>query len=329
MTKNTIDRRKNTIRFFKLILAIRKESIIIKQTYQEGNNGMQTKIVRKNGVYQIEADGRILEGLAFKSFRPTDNNVGDFYKAGVRIFHVYCSSRLSALNIPYSAFGETWFGPQDYRFENLDRQIEFFKRNAPEAHVFINVHLDNREWWRKQHNNAPDSFTHLSQVAGDEAWRQDTADYLQALIRHTEEKYDDYVIGYFLLGGSTTEWFSKDDYEAAHPIKTAAYRKWLGDPDAGIPGTDVLEKSEKQIFLDPEADRELITYRRFHNELVAGTVLFFAAKAQEVLRHKKIVGVFFGYILELLGARMWNAGHMDFDRVYRSPDIDLFATPSS
>ena len=290
---------------------------------------MRTRIVRDNGVCQIEADGKILDGLAFKSFRPTANNVGDFYKAGVRIFHVYCSSRLSALKVPYSAFGETWFGPQDYRFENLDRQIEFFRENAPEAHVFINVHLDSREWWRKLHGDAPDSFTHLSQIAGDEAWRQDTADYLQALICHTEEKYDDYVIGYFLLGGTTTEWFSDRDYEAAHPIKTAAYRKWLGDPAAEIPEQDVLEKDEKQIFLDPVKDGSLIRYRRFHHGLISGTVLYFAEKAQEVLRHKKIVGVFFGYILELLGARMWNAGHLDFDRVYRSPDIDLFATPSS
>ena len=290
---------------------------------------MQTRIVRENGVLQIEADGKILQGLAFKSFRPTDNNVGDFYRAGVRIFHVFCSSRLSALKVPYSVFGETWFGPHDYRFENLDRQIDFFKRNAPEAHVFINVHLDNREWWRQQHNDAPDSFTHLSQVAGDEDWRQDTADYLQALIKHTEEKYDDYVIGYFLLGGTTTEWFSDRDYEAAHPIKTKAYKKYRNDPAAEIPDTDVLEKDAKQIFLDPAADRDLITYRRFHNELIADTVLYFAEKSQEVLGHKKIVGVFFGYILELHGKRMWNAGHMDFDRVYQSKDIDLFATPSS
>lgn len=281
----------------------------------------------KNGVRRIEADGRLLPGLAFKSFRPTANNVGDFYRAGVRIFHVYCSSRASALGVPYSTFGETWFGDHDYRFENLDRQIEFFRENAPEGYVFINVHLDSRTWWTEAHDNAPDSFTHLSQIAGDETWRRDTADYLQALITHVEERYDDFVIGYFLLGGTTTEWFSRYDREAAHPIKTEAFRRYTGNPEEVIPGTEELERDPKTVFLDPAEDAHLVTYRRFHNRLIADTVLYYAGKAQEVLNHKKIVGVFFGYILEL--ANVWDEGHLDFDRVYRSPDIDLFATPSS
>lgn len=290
---------------------------------------MTTKIVTKNGVKYIEIDGKIVDTLSMKSFRPTKNNVSDFYKAGVRIFHVYCSGLTSALKVPYSLYGETWFGDKDYRFENLDRQIEMFKENAPDGYVFINVHLDSRQWWHDQNPGRSKSFTHLSQIAADEKWRRDTADYLKALISHVEEKYDDYVIGYFLLGGHTTEWFSDHDYEETHPIKLEAFRKYMNDEKAYIPLKIELEKPENQIFLDPEKDRTVIDYRIFHNKLIADTVLYYAAAAQEVLNHKKVVGLFFGYILELLHERLWNAGHIDIDRIYRSKDIDLIATPSS
>ena len=48
-----------------------------------------------------------------------------------------------------------------------------------------------------------------------------------------------------------------------------------------------------------------------------------------MLKHKKILGVFFGYIMELLDECLWNAGHLDIDKLYRSEHIDLIATPSS
>lgn len=290
---------------------------------------MRTTVVKQNGVAYIAIDGKVIDTLAFKSFRPTANNVSDFYKAGIRIFHVYISGLTSALKVPYSQYGETWFGDGDYRFEALDRQLKLFADNAPDAYVFINVHLDTRQWWLDQNPGRANSFTHLSQVAADEKWRRDTADYLKALIRHVETYHDDRVLGYFLLGGYTTEWFSQEDKEESHPLKLEAFRKYTGDPTATIPDKKGLERPEDQIFLDPVADRNLIIYRKFHNELIANTVLYFCHAAQEELQHKKVLGVFFGYLMEMQGPGIWNRGHLANDMVYNSPDIDMIATPSS
>lgn len=291
---------------------------------------MKSEIVRENGKLKIAVDGKTIDTLSFKSFRPTENNVSDFYKAGIRLFNVYCSGLKSALKIPYSAYGETWFGDGKYNFESLDRQFEMFYKTAPEDSYFIlNIHLDSREWWHKENPGRSSSFTHLSQIAADEKWRKDTADYLKAVIRHCEEKHGDRVVSYFLLGGHTTEWFSDYDYEETHPIKLEAYRKHTGDSKITIPTKDELEKPQEECFLDPIADRKVIEYRRFHNELITDTVLYYAAAAQKVLNHRKIVGVFFGYILELRGKRLWEAGHIEYDKLYNSPDIDLLATPSS
>jgi len=290
---------------------------------------MTSQIVRKNGVNHIAVNGEIIDSLAFKSFRPTKNNVSDFYKAGVRLFHVYCSGLPSGLKIPYSLYGETWFGEGDYRFENLDKQMDFFIENAPDAYLFVNFHIDVRPWWLEQNPGRPNSFTHLSQIAADEKWRRDTADYLKAAIKHVEEKYGDRVICYFLLGGHTTEWFSDFDYEETHPIKLEAYRKYMGDKDILIPTKEMLEKPKEQLFLDPKADAEVIRYRRFHAELITDLVLFYCREAQKIIDHNKLLGVFFGYIMELKGERMWNSGHLDLERVNESPDIDIIATPSS
>ncbi|MBR6765860.1 MAG: hypothetical protein IKM06_05170 [Clostridia bacterium] len=290
---------------------------------------MRTSIEKVNGVSYVAVDGKITDTLALKSFRPTKNNVSDFYKAGVRIFHAYISGLQAALKIPYSLFGEVWMGDKTYDFTNLDRQMDFFIENAPDGYIFVNIQLDTRAWWLEENQGRPNSFTHLSQIAADEKWKKDTADYLKALIEHVEEKYDDHVLGYFLLGGFTTEWFSQFDEEASHPIKLDAFRKYMGDASALIPEKCELERPENEIFLDPVRDKNVIEYRKFHNSLICELVLYYAEQAQEMLKHKKILGVFFGYIMELLDERLWNAGHLDIDKLYRSEHIDLIATPSS
>lgn len=289
---------------------------------------MKTRIGKYGGRHTIFVDDRPIEPLLFKTFRPTPKNISDFYKAGVRVFHVLCSGLNNRIGLPYSMFGEIWVGDHEYAFDRLDAQIDMFLQAAPGSYLIINVHLDSRPWWHEQNPGRTDSFNNLSQIAADEKWRQDTADFLQALIRHTEEKYPENVCGYHLLGGCYTEWLSEYDFEAEHPIKLKAFREYVGDDQAQIP-EQARRDCSSTAFLDPVKDADLLAYRKFHNKLIADTILYFAAKAQEVLNHQKIIGVFFGYILELWQFRLWNDGHLDIDRVYRSDDIDYVGMPSS
>ncbi len=277
----------------------------------------------------IYADEKPIDFLAFKSFRPTKNNVSDFYKAGVRIFHVYCSGLRSAIKMPYSLYGESWLGDGRYCFDNVDEQIDFFLGCAPDALLFINIHLDVREWWQEMHPGTPSSFYNLSQIAGDEKWRRDTADFLRALMRHVEAKYNKNVLCYWLLGGYTTEWFSHDDYEESHPIKLEAYRKYMNDSTIVIPSKERLERAKEEIFLDPVLDRDIIDYRRFHSELITDTILYFAKEACEEIGHSKLIGVSSGYVMELVGGTVWDFGQLGFDRLNESEYIDIIGTPSS
>ena len=288
---------------------------------------MQVSIVRRNGQLMIDIGGRTFPALSFKSFRPNPKNVSEFHDAGVRLFTVLSSGIISGLGIPYSLYGESWIGEKQYDFAPIDRQMEMFLENAPEGYFAPMFQIDTRPWYLKAGENIPNSFTNLSQIAGDPKFREDTADYLRAVVAHCEEKYGDRIWGYFLLGGTTTEWFSDFDYEAPHPIKEAAYRRYLGDENAVLPAQERLDRTGG-VFLDAE-EADIAQFRQFHAELISDLILSCASAVQEVTDHKKLLGLYFGYLFELASPRLHNAGHLAYEKVFSSPDIDMISSPSS
>ena len=287
---------------------------------------MKVSIVKTNGEHLIEIDGRLYPPLSFKSFRPNPRNISEFYQAGVRLYSVLSSGIISALGVPYSHFGESWVGDGEYDFEPVDRQLDMFIENAPDGYFAPMFQLDTRRWYIEK-RGVPNSFTHLSQIAGDEDYRSAAAGYLKAVVSHCEEKYGDRIYGYFLLGGTTTEWFSDLDYEAPHPIKEAAYRRYTGDDNARLPTREQLERTGGN-FLEPS---ELNVYdaRRFHAELISDLILYFAHELKVTVNYQKLVGLYYGYLFELGTPRLHNAGHLDYERVFLSPDIDMISSPSS
>ncbi|MBQ2955615.1 MAG: hypothetical protein IJE08_04050 [Clostridia bacterium] len=288
---------------------------------------MRTSIVRLGGQLMIDIDGRLFPALAFKSFRPNPRNVSEFHDAGIRLYTVLSSGIISGLGIPYSLYGESWVGPGQYDFSPIDRQMEMFMENAPEGYFAPMFQIDTRPWYLKEHPDRPNSFTNLSQIAGDPGFIRDTAEYLKAVVAHCEEKYSDRIWGYFMLGGTTTEWFSDFDYEAPHPIKEEAYRRYLGDENASLPDQELLER-EGGVFLE-EDEAEVAVFRRFHARLISDLILSCASAVQSVIDHKKLLGLYFGYLFELGTPRLHNAGSLDYERVFDSPDIDMISSPSA
>ncbi len=286
----------------------------------------QVKLSKVNGILKVDIDGEIIEPLSFKSFRPTEKNISDFQKAGVRLFSILTSGINSILGVPYSLFGESWIGDHVYNFEPIDRQIELFVSSAPNSYFALMIQLDTRSWWLEQHPECPNSFTNLSQVIGYEKWREDARDYLVAVINHVEKKYGDLFYGYFMLCGTTTEWFSHFDYEEPHPLKETVYKEYYNDNSLQLPSLDELNIDKMNSFVENE---NVVHFRRFHANLIADSILYFASAAQEVLQHKKLLGVYFGYLFELSGERLWNDGHLAYEKVFTSPLIDMISSPSA
>ena len=288
---------------------------------------MTVSITRDHGMLKVDINGTLYAPLSFKSFRPNPQNISEFYKAGVRLFSVLSSGIISALGVPYSKFGESWIGENSYDFSAIDRQMDMFIENAPDGYFAPMFQLDTRPWYLAVHPEVPNSFTHLSQIATDAAWKQAAANYLKAAICHCEEKYGERIYGYFMLGGTTTEWFSNRDHEASHPIKEEGYKKYLGTATAALPTIQELTRAGG-VFLENE-EENVFHARRFHAESIADLVLYFASEAQSVLHHKKLLGLYYGYLFELGGERLFNDGHLGYERVFLSPDIDMISSPSA
>lgn len=289
---------------------------------------MNVKLEKCGGAVKINIDGRIIEPLSFKSFRPTARNISDFYKAGVRVFDILTSGIICKLGVPYSLYGESWIDDNTYDFEPIDRQIELFMENAPEAYFALMIQIDTREWYCEKHG-VPYTFTHLSQEVCDREWREASKEYLRQVVRHTEEKYGDRFYGYFILGGQTTEWFSAEDDEETYPTKLEAYKKYMNDENAVIPSKAERDVSSERVYLDPEKEKNLISYRKFHSEIIADAIVEYAHTVKEETNYKKLCGVYYGYLFELDNKRLWDAGTMSYEKVFDCPDIDMISSPSS
>ncbi len=289
---------------------------------------MNVKLEKHGGAVKINIDGKIHEPLSFKSFRPSARNISDFYKAGVRIFDILTSGIICLLGVPYSLYGESWIDDDTYDFAPIDNQIELFLKNAPEAYFALMIQLDTREWYCKKHN-VPYTFTHLSQEIADEKWKSAAKAYLNAVISHVEEKYGESFYGYFLLCGMTTEWFSHNDNEETYHTKLDAYKKYTGDKNAVIPEISEREIPAEKLLIDPVESKNLVTYRKFHSELISNTICEFAHVVKEQTQYKKLCGVYYGYLFELSGPRLWNAGSLDYETVFKCPDVDMISSPSS
>ena len=290
---------------------------------------MICKVVDHNGRKVIDIDGKIFPPLSFKTFRACERNISDFYRAGIKLFCIVECAIDNSLGRPYSLFGESWLDDETYDFSVTDRQIELFIENAPDGYFALMLSVDTRKWWLEKRQGYPDSFRELAKMEADEEWRRLAAKYMQALLRHVEEKYGDRFFGYFIFCGTTTEWFSEDSREEPTDIVREAYKNWCGDSSAEIPDREACEAAEDVIFLDKESDKEVIKYRKFQAWQRTDTILYFANKAQEILEHKKLVGVYFGYIFELHSPRLWNTGYLDYERIFKSHDIDMIANPIS
>lgn len=305
------------------------------QSLDAARTNARARLRRVGGVLKIEIDGTVFEPLAFRSFRPEERNIREFYAAGVRLMSPLHTGLNCTLDVPYSKFGEIWKGPRQYDFAAFDRQMDLFLRHAPDAYLNVMIQLDSPEWALKAHPDWSNSYWNLVEMAGHEPWREETAQFLQDLLRYCEDKYGDRVFAYTLFCGSSCEWYTNSQGrgrpEAAireHPIKTACFRKFTGDPTATIPPLEELHRTSHGAFRDPVKDAAALRYWHFHHEIIGDTILYFCRKSQEVLEHRKLLGLFYGYLTQLDGKRLLEEGHLAYERVWSCPDLDMIFAPA-
>ena len=256
-----------------------------------------------------------------------------FAAAGVRTICFFPGNTTNSLGQPYAQYPSIWNWFDRYEFGSLDQQIADLKKAVPDANFICMIDLNSPEWLSRQlslAHESGDSFTHLTEALANPRWKEATLHYLRAFLEYAEAHYADSIQAYVLACGHTDEWFDHNgelcglhkqracnDWRAAHGLAPA-------EPPSAL---KMNTPDYDGLLFDPAVSSGVIEYRRFCSELVGNTICEFAAEARKLIRPEAEIGVFYGYIVTRLGAA--ESGHLAYEQVLKSPDIDFMISPGS
>ncbi|NMA19392.1 MAG: hypothetical protein GX927_02330 [Lentisphaerae bacterium] len=272
--------------------------------------------------------------LAYRSFYTPLNTIEKFAGCGYETICVFPAHTVNSRGTPYSQYRPVWLWFDKLDFSPLDDMITDISRAMPEAKFLCMIDLNSPVWL--EHMNCyscSDSFNNLGKAIHNPEWLQPTKQFLEKFLRYTEEKYGDRILAYIPACGATDEWYDySNGTEGTH--RREAWRKWNlergNDDPIDIPPQSVREHTPHEGFLrNFETDREAINYWKLCNEAIADALLDFAAITRKLIRKETQVGCFYGYILEKCYRTLVSCGHLAYERVLDSPDIDFLISPGT
>lgn len=322
------------------------------------------KVQMHHGTPTLFLNGRPHCGMTWATYRPSPGVFRDFTQAGIDLFTFAATPTESGYNLSRTA----WTAPDVYDFSQLDERALMVLKENPDAFFFPRLYLHAPKWWSEQHpgdlvlmDPGDGKFVPFLHSGGkpapswaSETWRQDTIAGLRKLIAHVEASpYADRVIGYHLASGTTEEWMmwggNEQQWVDFSPVNTRRFRDWLrskyesdaalrsawGDPAVSLDSASIPSKAQRQhsglgILRDPAREQSVIDFYLYNSDLVAGTICTFAKAVKDLTGRKKLVGAFYGYLLQLCGEhRQQNAGHLALQQVLDCPDLDFLTSPTS
>jgi len=272
--------------------------------------------------------------LAYRSFHTPLNTIEKFSDQGYDTCVVFPAHTLNSLGTPYSQYPPTWLWYDKIDFTPFDRMVEDTTRAMPDAKLLCMIDLNSPAWL--EHNkgySSADTFKNLGKAIHASDWLEPTMWYLENFVKYADEKYGDRIVGYILACGSTDEWYDYS-FGSESRDRRAAWRKYQidrGRPDpVDIPPESVREHMAHDDFLrDPCADKLAIEYWHFCNESIADTIIKFADVTRSIIGNKAEIGCFYGYILEKSKSTLVSCGHLAYEKVMDSPNIDFFISPGT
>ena len=268
--------------------------------------------------------------IGYRSFRPQLERTKDFADMGIPLRHFFAANTINAYGKPYCDYPPIWKGIRQYDWSALDAQVEDFLKVSPNAKFVCMIDLNTPYWAIRRFSI--DSFTEISHAASDQGWIKATKEWMLAFIAYAEKKWGSRICAYVLSGGCTSEWYEWDKGRTGN-VKNAAWARWCRARKLNYgPTVPDLAKIRTAAFenlvYDPAKERHKIDYWRFHNSVVADAILSFASSARKAIPKGKEIGVFYGYYYTDAN-RHTSFGHLDYERVYASPDIDFFISPAN
>lgn len=287
---------------------------------------MKARLVDVRGHRMVEINGKIIPFTAYRSWRPKEENLEAFNNRGFPIMTLLPSGIKNRFGIPYSAFGEYWIGEGKYDFDILRRQIDQFVTSAPDTYLAINLMLDTRDWFLRDHPECLNSFIYFSSVCFYEPWIKCAERMLVDTIDFLEREYPEKVFCIFLSAGGTCEWHNKANDLPESPLRDEAFRKYVGNSDAQIPTEADIAKTSFGSFREPNKLKNEIDFCHFTNEIMNSALAHFARFVKEHTSGRLLVGAPAGYAL--IGEHPLS-GHSSVADIMKIPDIDIIVCPAS
>ena len=248
----------------------------------------------------------------------------------------------------------------------MDTLLNNFALYAPGVKAILIVKLAMPQWWCDAN---PDEVIRYDrdqpirpyqdrQALASKRWLKEATVILRALIQHIlKSPHADRIFAIGLSEGWNSEWFwtysdrfnksAMSGYSLADYATFTAYLKeWYKTDEAfarawGIPGLtfesfsmptkEDINSASVLTLLDPVKDRKIIDWYRFRNRSIGEAIEHFGKAVKEETGGKWLVGAYYGYFQMFCGIydRLQSVGHLDVERLSRSPNIDIFWAPSN
>lgn len=314
---------------------------------------MKAEIKKYNGVPTLFLNGKSQVFMGYCSYFPKKKYYEDFAKGEGHSYIVTTS--LSGRWVSGSMEDEVadygvpiWKGPKEYDFSTMDGKVKEILDADPGAYIILRIYLDSPRWWDKKYpeemclwGNGKKFRASISS----EVWRKETSETLQRIIKYVSTlEYSKHIIGYFITGQGTEEWYYHNGPDYSLPMKKT-FEKYLKNKyetieklniswnsnfnlfsDSSIPKEEELKrKGEHLTFRSLKKERKVIDYYYFASEIMAETVCYFAKIVKKETNYNLLCGTFYGYAGRAAPASM---GTCAIENILKCPDIDFVTTPT-
>lgn len=256
--------------------------------------------------------------------------------------------------------------------EWLETVFGTIHRVHPGAALYPRVHLNAPPWWREEHPEEcqlrSDGTRDFASFASD-LWLKDAGDVLRRFLEYIDgSMYAPIFMGCMPHVGSCGEWvdntaghnfgdfsapmqcsfrrYLKQKYQTEGALRGAWADDAVGFETASVPSTDEQLATDTFAFRNPANSAKVPDYYEHLADLSAAAALHFARIAKHSSRDRHVVGLFYGYLLELgwwehffnapgdnvsdtLRTPYQRSGHLGFRRVLTSDLVDIISCPYS
>ena len=262
-------------------------------------------------------------------------------------------------------FEDLWRSENEFDFSSLDRKLDAIALTAPNAYLILNIQTGMPEWWCKKY---PDDVTAYygdhprhrqkdRQALASKRYLQDADKALTAIIAHLKRSFlASRVIGLAISEGWNSEWFwsyvddqGRSAMAGFSPSDHATFRSYLHEEygtdaalakawnmpgvtmaTAPMPPPERIKAGSVGLLLAPGQDMQVIDWFRFRNRSLGEAITYLCGVVKRESNNSWLAGAYYGYLVAFsnIFGRLQTVGHLDIERVARSPHVDFLTAPS-